>query len=146
MISGIIIRNNQFIQSKTGVYIFAIRPSRSKRYIPYYVGQATKGFDQEVFEADKIVKYQNAFSKFARRTAVIFLVVSPTKRGPVNTKHIKQMEDNFIQVGFLVNPDIQNKQGAKQPNWAIRGVVRSRARKKSSSAKDFSEMFKLTIE
>lgn len=133
-------------KDKTGVYVFAICPSGSPRYIPYYVGKATKSFDQEVFQSDKIVKYHTAFYKFAKRSAALFFVVSPTKRGPVNARHIKQIEDNFIDVGFLVNPHIENKQGVKQPNWSISGVIRSRAKRQSSGAKAFSEMFKLTAD
>lgn len=132
------------LRDKTGVYVFGICPSGSPRYIPFYVGKATKSFGQEVFQPDKIVKYHTAFYKFAKRSAALFFVVSPNKTGPVNAKHIKQIEDDFIEVGFLVNPEIENKQGVNQPNWSITGVIRSAAKKKSSDAKAFSEMFKLT--
>ncbi len=74
------------LEDKTGVYVFALKPSRSQRFIPYYIGKATKGFGQETFASDKLVKYH------------------------------------------------------------ICGVIRSKAKKKSSAAKSFSEMFKLSNE
>ena len=138
-------KNSANLQDKTGVYVFAVCPSGSQRYIPYYVGKATKSFGQEVFHPDKILKYHKAFYKFAKRSAHLFFVVSPTKKGPVNARHIKQIEDDFIDIGYLVNPDIENKQGTKQPNWSISGVIRSKAKKKSAGAKAFSEMFELTV-
>jgi hypothetical protein len=132
------------IKSKTGVYVFALKPARSQKYIPYYVGKATKSFEQETFATDKINKYQNALFQFARCSVAFFFIVSPTRRGPVNERHIKQIEDNFIQVGYLVNPNIENKHGTKQPSWSISGIVRSKTKKPSSAAKSFSEMFDLS--
>ena len=137
--------NNQLkpIESKTGVYIFVLKPSKSQKFIPYYVGKATKSFGGETFTNDKLLKYQRALSRFKKCSTALFFIVSPSHRGPVNEKHIKQIEDEFTEVGYLVNPDIENKQGTKQPSWSIGGVVRSKTKKRSSSAKSFSEAFQL---
>lgn len=131
------------LATQTGAYVFAIKPSRVTAFTPYYVGRATKVFEREVFTPDKLLKYYNALAQFKKGYPAFFFVATPRKKGPVNKKAISEVESYFTQLGFLVNPSIENVQGTKLPNWSVGGLIRSKARKISRSAKEFAAMFEL---
>jgi len=133
------------LRTRAGVYVFAIKSSGGNNFTPYYVGQATKSFDREIFTPDKLVKFYSALSHFERGFPVLFLVVAPKKKGPTNKREIRQIEDNFIRLAYSVNPEIENAQGIKQPRWSISGVIRSKTTRRSLSAKRFTEMFELGV-
>ncbi len=131
------------LSSRTGVYVFAIKPPRASTFTPYYVGKATKGFAQEVFTSDKLVKYYNVLSQFRSGYPVLFFLVAPMNAGPVNKRAISAVEKHFTKLGKLVNPNIENVHGIKLPNWSVGGLIRSSTRKASRSAKEFAAMFEL---
>ena len=139
--TGAFWENLDGLQSRHGVYVFAIKPPRTKTYTPYYVGQATNTFKHEVFHASKLNKYQRALNDYKRGAPAIFLLVHP--RTKTNRKEITELEDFLIMMGFAANQDIQNDQGAKLPGWSIKGVVRSTAKKASAEAKLIAGMFKI---
>lgn len=45
------------VASKRGCYVFALQKQRA--IIPYYVGKAAKGFEQEIFTSHKLEKYND---------------------------------------------------------------------------------------
>jgi hypothetical protein len=129
------------LSKEVGVYVFGIKASGAKTFFPYYVGQAKKNFEQEVFTPHKLVKFQNALLNFAKGAPALFLVVHPAQLGPKNKKEIVLIEDYFIELGFSINSDIENDKNAKLPPWAISGVVRGKKGKASNAAISFREMF-----
>ncbi len=128
------------LKHRRGCYIFAIR---NKGLTPIYVGKATKSFKQETFNPANRHKYHNGFSHYARGKPLMYFVVHPEQKGPVNAKQIGQIEDFLIQAGVVKNPNLQNVVGAQQPGWRIKGVIRSGAGNHTSVERDFRKLFDL---
>jgi len=110
---------------------------------PIYVGEATKGFGQECFTNDKLLKYALGLATYDKGTPVLFFVASLQKKGRVNVKVIDDLEDFLIQNAKAKNPDIVNKKGTKEASWSIRGVVRGGHGKPSAAARAFRSMMGL---
>jgi hypothetical protein len=127
-----------YLAEERGCYVFAIR---NKALTPIYVGQATVSFVQETFNATNRHKYHNGFSHYGKGTPVMYFVVHPNQRGPTNAKQIGEIEDFLIQAGVAKNPDLQNVKGAQQPDWSIKGVIRSGVGKRSGAEIQFRELF-----
>lgn len=130
-----------YLSLERGCYVFAIR---NRGLTPIYVGKAEKTFKQEAFNDSNKTKYQNGFSEYAKGTPVMYFVVHPSQKGPTNSKEIRQIEDFLIQAGALKNPDLQNIRGIQRPNWCIKGVIRSRAGKRSNAELQFNALFDIT--
>lgn len=129
------------LAKQRGCYIFAIR---NKALTPIYVGKATKTFKQETFNSANRHKYHYGFSDYAKGTPLMYFVVHPAQKGPTNAKQIAQIEDFLIQAGAVKNPDLQNIKGAQQPDWSIKGAIRSGAGKRSVAEIDFCDLFDIT--
>ncbi len=114
------------ICDERGVYVFAAKTGRG--YTPLYVGKATRIFFKEVFNATNKHKYSDAMLDYKRCKPVMFFVVPPKKRGPVNGKIIDQVETFLIQSAYKKNSDIQNIKKTRMPVWSIRGAVRNAKR------------------
>ena len=116
--------SNPHLRDRLGVYVFGVRSGGG--VMPVYVGKTKRSYDEECFTADKCLKYTKGLSSYAKGTPVLFFVATPRKqKGPPNAKVIKDLEDFLIQTGKARNPDLLNKRGAKEANWAIRGVLRT---------------------
>jgi hypothetical protein len=129
-----------YLADECGCYVFAIR---NRGLTPIYVGQATKTFRQETFNAANRHKYHDGFSEYAKGSPVMFFVVHPHQKGKANAKQIEEIEDFLIQAGFAKNPDIQNVRGVQRPKWSIQGVVRSGKGKRSHDEAEFQRLFDL---
>jgi len=129
------------LRKRSGVYVFSVKPPRTKTYTPYYVGQAKNTFEQECFADRNLRKYESALNDYRKGAGVMFFLEHP--RTKVNEKQIKELEQYLIVLGYAVNEDIENDQNAKLPEWSIRGIVRSSSRKPSVSAKHLSKMFEI---
>lgn len=127
------------LRSRIGVYVFAIKPSGKKTYTPFYVGKATKKYEQEVFTDHKIRKYERGLNHFIRGYGVLFFIEHPPTRP--NLKQIKEVERYLIMMGFAVNEKIENGIGAKLPDWAIQGVIRGGGKNPSNASKCITKMF-----
>jgi len=115
---------NSHLRGRRGAYVFGVRSGGG--IMPVYVGKTKRSYDKECFTADKCLKYTKGLSSYAKGTPVLFFVATPRKqKGPPNAKVIKDLEDFLIQNGKARNPDLLNKRGAKEANWAIRGVLRT---------------------
>jgi hypothetical protein len=127
-----------YLANERGSYVFAIR---NRGLTPIYVGKAAKTFKQETFNATNRHKYSNGFSDYAKGTPLMYFVVHPSQKGPTNSKEISEIEGFLIQAGVAANPNLQNVKGAQQPNWSIKGVIRSGAGKRKKSEAQFGSMF-----
>lgn len=121
-----------------GCYVFAIR---NRGLTPIYVGQATKSFKQETFNPTNKHKFQSGFSEYGKGSPVMYFIVHPRQRGPINGKQISEIEDFLIQAGVAKNPRLQNVRGAQQPAWSIKGVIRSGAGKPNDIERGFKTLF-----
>ena len=132
--------DNSTVAQQVGCYVFAIRAGRGMR--PWYVGQATASFKQEVFAPDKLNKYDQCLRKIGKGSPIMFFVSYPTKQGATNRKHIDELETFLIQTAHVINKDLRNVHGKKEPMWSITGVTRSGKGKPSNSAVTFRNLFK----
>ncbi|HEV7166229.1 MAG TPA: hypothetical protein VGO35_12685 [Gammaproteobacteria bacterium] len=129
------------LRNRFGVYVFAIKPPRTSVSWPYYVGQATKTFEREVFTDRNLLRYERALNGFKKGSGMVFLLEHPPTK--CNHKHISEIEDYLIMMGFAVNEDIENDRGAKLPDWVIRGIIRGKVRNPSHSARALAKMFEI---
>jgi hypothetical protein len=127
-----------YLAEKRGCYVFAIGNKGPK---PIYVGKATKTFKQEAFNAANRHKYSDGFSNYAKGTPLMYFVVHPDQKGPINKKEIAEIEDFLIQAGVAKNPNLQNVKGAQRPKWSIKGVIRSSRGKRSAVETEFGSLF-----
>ena len=134
-------RDHPHLRDRRGAYVFGIRSGGGMS--PIYVGEATKGFGQECFTNDKLLKYALGLAAYDKGTPVLFFVASLQKRGRVNVTVIDDLEDFLIQNAKAKNPDIVNKKGTKEASWSIRGVVRGGHGKPSEAARAFRSMMGL---
>lgn len=115
-------KTHSAIASKKGIYVFAALTGGG--YIPLYVGKATKSFEQEALNNDKLLKFNAALADYkVFWKPYLFLLIHPTQKGgPVNTRAIDQLESYIIEQGVIRNPKLQNKiKRGKQPRWRIKG-------------------------
>ena len=131
-------RGHPHLSERRGAYVFGVRSGGG--ITPVYVGQAKRGYAQECFTADKGLKYTLGLAAYEKGTPVLFFVAVPRKKGPTNEKVIHDLEDFLIQNAKAKNPDLVNKRGAKEANWAISGVIRSGQGKPSEAARIFRSM------
>ena len=124
-----------------GCYVFAIKTGGGT--LPMYVGKATRTFAQEIFNPANLGKYNEALADYAKATPVIFLVVAPTQRGPVNAKAISELEQFLIQEGVARNPDLLNVRDRKVARFCIEGVIRGGQGKPSKEAVRFNLCMKI---
>jgi hypothetical protein len=111
-----------------GIYIYCISAGGSLK--PWYVGKATKTFDQEVFTPDKLNKYNSVLRKIERGKPNIFFVCAPKKRGKKNDKVVGLIEKKMIELCAETNPELLNRHNNKPHLWSIKGVLRSPSRGK----------------
>ncbi|MEL6499728.1 MAG: hypothetical protein AAFZ67_11620 [Planctomycetota bacterium] len=130
------------LRKKQGCYVFAIRAG--KGFKPWYVGQASKGFEQETFTYHKREHYNSALFRGTRGTPVLFFVTPPDNKRKVAQKELTHMEKELIQYALAKNPDLCNVQHTRNvPQWSIRGVIRSGQGKPTTAAKQFRLMMKM---
>src|SRR5690349_1674941 len=103
------------IMRNKGVYVFAIKPPKTKSYTPCYVGKASKTFEKEAFTERNQLKYNRTLARYRSGFPVMFFVLHPPGQGKTNKKHIGEIEDFLIARGFNVNKEIENDRGTKQP-------------------------------
>ncbi len=130
------------LRKKQGCYVFALRAA--KGFVPWYVGQAGNGFEQETFTAHKRDKYNRALTRRQRGVPVLFFVGPPGAKKMVPSKELNHMEKELIQFAITRNPDICNVQNTNNaPRWTIQGVIRSPRGKPSTPAKKFKTMLQI---
>ncbi len=127
------------LKKEKGVYVYSIKPSKSQVHIPFYVGQAKKSFEQEVFQSRNITKYDDALKNYQKAHPCLFFVIYPKKRGKTNIREVTEIEKYLTKEAKITNPKLMNKTNVKIPTWKIKGVIHC-TKKKSKSANEFENM------
>lgn len=115
-----------------GVYIFAVK--RGRALLPFYVGETSRPFKDEVFEPHKVAHYHTALGNTKRWKASLFLIVQPKSKKP-NVTFIRDIENFLIRVAWQRNSDLCNIKGLPEPKWEIPGVTSPGTKKASQSAR-----------
>ena len=127
------------LKSKQGCYVFATRAGKGFR--PWYVGKASKGFEQETFTHHKLVHYNSVLFQGKKGTPVLFFVAPDGLKKKVPVSELTHMEKELIQFALIKNPELCNTHQTKNiPRWSIQGVVRAKQGKPTSAAKCFRLM------
>jgi len=130
------------LKRKQGCYIFAMRAGQG--YTPWYVGKASKGFDQESFTDHKRNHYNKALFSGKKGSPVLFFVCPQDKKKKVPASVLTEMEKELIQYALTKNPDLCNIQGTRNPpQWTIKGVIRSGRGRSTAAADRFKKMMKM---
>jgi hypothetical protein len=111
--------NSQYAERR-GCYVFCIRNAGLK---VFYVGKASRDFQSEIFTPHKLGKYHSALANCAKGTPLLFLVMTPLQRGPVNHSAIEECEDWLIWNAKRANPRVQNDRGGAAAPFAIPHVT-----------------------
>jgi len=116
------------LRKALGVYVFG--GSIPYNYVPWYVGQAKKGFEGEVFNTSNKNKYQTAYShEMVAEQAVIFLIAKITPKHQRLAKTLPEVEANFVEQEIMrralaVNRKLINSSGTGHfRKWEIRGLI-----------------------
>lgn len=125
----------------TGCYVFAL--ASGPGHSPWYVGKATKGFEQEVFTDHKIRTYNDVVFAGHKGKPVMFFVVRPGKKSAIGAKQIDEVETFLIQAAIHKNPELRNIKKIGGPPWGIRGVVRGGRGQTTAPAKKLKGMMRL---
>lgn len=133
--------NYPALAKAAGCYVFGVRAGRG--IVPFYVGKATRNFEQECFAPDKINRYNEALVDYNRGSPVLFLVAHPARSGRRNGQAIGELEDFLIQNAVARNPDLLNVKGTRIQRWGIAGVVRSGGGRRSAEAQAFARMMNI---
>jgi hypothetical protein len=91
--------------------MFAVEKGHSHE--PLYVGKATRGFAQEVFNDSNCKKYCEALALAIKGKPVVFFVVLPKARGPINGRAIDKLETMLVEECGGQNPKILNQRKSK---------------------------------
>ena len=116
------------LSTASGCYIFGIRASKGIK--PWYVGQATRGFKQECFTPDKLVKYNDVLCAIGKGTPVLFLLARRTPRGRF-AKTLQNDEANWVERLLIhyclhANDQLVNQHGTRFPKEVvIPGLINS---------------------
>ncbi len=126
------------LKLKQGTYIFALRVAKGS--LPWYVGQASKTFQQECFTTHKTEKYNKLLFETRKGTPVMYFVALPGNRQKISKPVLSHLEKTLIQMASLKNGGLLNIQGKALPEWGIKGVIRGGKGKATSSATTFKKM------
>lgn len=130
------------LRDKQGCYFFAFRAGRG--FAPWYVGKASKGFEQETFSDNKLKLYGRAIARAGKGTPVLFFVAPQGAKKKIPTSELNDLERQMIQDALAENEALCNTQHTKNlPRWSIKGVVRAGRGKPTAQAKAFRTMMGL---
>jgi hypothetical protein len=126
------------LADRRGCYLFAIR-NRGMRAV--YVGKATRGFGQEAFALDKLVKLNKALHRWPHGTPVVLFVVTPPRVH--STKLITDVEEYMIRNAKRMFPELLNKHHAGPDDWQIAGVTSSGPGRRSEAQTQLTRLLGL---
>jgi hypothetical protein len=109
--------------------------------MPRYVGKSTKGFYGECFNADKLVRYNDAIAEYKRGTPLMFFIVEPPHGGGVAINKIKEAEEFLIRLSYKRNNRLKQKKKTKfQPDWDIHNVPSKSKGNNTNKIRQFKKM------
>ncbi len=113
---------NPSLADERGCYLFAMRAGGG--IVPGYVGKAALGpFSNEAFTHDKLSKYQQFMTHYARGTPVMFFLSAPNGRGRPNGRAITECEHDLIVLAARASPKLINVHGTSGPSFVIPHVT-----------------------
>ncbi len=88
-----------------GCYVFGVRPTGTKRILPWYVGQTNnQDFTHECFKDHKTTHYNKAMHKKKKGTPYLYLVASMKPKGGFSMqnlpKTIEKLEEHLISPSY----------------------------------------------
>lgn len=108
-------------KKKIGCYVFSLRNGRG--FLPYYVGKTTNSFEGEVLEPHKISDHYQRIVKDRKGSPEITFVALKSGKGPKPDATIRELERHLIQMAYLRNSKLSNRQGLPKTRWSISGIV-----------------------
>lgn len=127
--------------TKQGCYVFGLRAG--KGCTPWYVGKTKdQSFKKECFGHFQLHKYNDVLFRH-NGTPVIYFVAGSGNKNVLPKRIINELEHFLIQQGRYANPNIRNTAHAKEPEWGIKGVIRSGKGKPDTQSKNFCKMMGL---
>ena len=101
-----------------GCYVFGVKPSGTARITPWYVGQTNgQDFGRECFKDHKLKHYNHALNEYSRGVPYLYLIAAMKPKGGFSTqdisKTIGKLEEHFISLGLLRNPELRNTSSTK---------------------------------
>ena len=126
---------NNGLGDKKGVYVLAMRSGKGG-IIPYYVGKASKSFKKEAFSPRNRGLYAKVIGKYGK-PYMYFIWTN-------KAECIKELEKEMIQLAYIRNPHLINKQNIK-PKWSVEGTINGTKRgKPPKEISEFKKMIGLT--
>jgi hypothetical protein len=128
-----------------GCYVFVLK--HGETYMPWYVGKATKSFEQEVLTPDKLRKYERVIRARNGRP-YLYLIARRTQnqdRLSNGGKHldISRLEKMLIDMALRRNSDLVNVSETKfLRNLSITGLFNSPPGGLSKSDRELQKVFK----
>lgn len=125
----------QALRAAKGCYVFAMKAGKGST--PWYVGKATKGFEQEVFTGHKLAKYFQAMNGSGKGTPQLYFIAYPVHPGKPGTGMIRSLELQLIGLAEEKNSRLLNVHGKrKQPTYRVAGLLHRGKGKPSRAAQD----------
>lgn len=104
-----------------GCYVMARRIGES--FTPFYVGQTTKSFAQEVFNPYNREGYYLASRDFPRGEMVLFLLIPDDGQGGGRKNAIADLEKHLVARAYSINRRLLNERLLPNDSFAIVGVT-----------------------
>jgi len=108
-------KHTRSMLDRRGCYLFAVRTGRG--ITPLYVGRTRNTFGNEVFQPEKLAKYQHGLADYRRGFPVLLFIAAEVRRGAPNAALIKELEAFLIQTAVSKNNDLLNVHGTKRADW-----------------------------
>ncbi len=131
-------KESKEVAGETGCYVFGM--SSAGGLMPWYVGKATKRFQQECFTPHKENAYNQSLTDYARGRPVMFFIVAKSRGCQ---RFIDDVETFLIQMGVDRNPKLRNDRKTQPPKWHIQGVIRGEVRRTPKAAQSFKRIMGL---
>jgi hypothetical protein len=136
------------IRRAIGCYVFALKPSKTLRFWPYYVGQSCRQtLAQRVFQStDKPTLYKEIVNEYRRAAAYFYLLPLLTEgarfaRVGTNQQLINKAEYALIGMALNANPDLWNiKHRMQMESFSIDGTPQTERTRDSAPAASFRRM------
>lgn len=136
------------VRNAVGCYVFALKPSKTLRFWPYYVGQSCRQtLAARIFQrTDKPRIYNEILNEYRKAAAYIYLLPLLTPgdrfaRKGKNQRLIDNAEYALIGMALNANPDLWNIQHRMQMEaFSIDGTPQSARTKDTAPAASFRRM------
>ena len=106
---------------KMGVYVFCIRASGG--ILPWYVGRTKRSLEKEIFDSDKLVKYNKVLFARKRGKPCFYFLAPKSRTGKqVSSKYLPLIEELMIVTAYNRNRELVNIKSKSGSQWCIDGI------------------------